>query len=480
MPAPDATDPADLGVLEAAALLRSRGLSAVELLEACQARIAERNGGDPTFDGAPGAINAWTRLYPEVAAELARDADARLAAEGDAAPLLCGIPLALKDLFAVRGKGLTASSRVLERSVAASDSAVWRRLRGHGMVLAGHSHTHEFAAGGTTDQVGNPWAPDRTAGGSSGGSAAALAARMVPAAVGTDTAGSLRIPAALSGVCSIKPTYGRVPDDGCIPLSPTLDHPGPMARSVADASALLTALATEPGRDPEAVVARLPLRPRGGPRPLEGLRVALTGRPEAADAEADVLDGLQSARSAVERLGAHVVELPAAPDVTPKDAVTILFHEVWPYHSTRAERRDRYRPSIREFVDLAREVHDPAAYEAAQARRAQVTAQWRAWFAEHGVDLLLEATVPLTAPLRGHGYDSGHLGGEGDPLIALTSTWNFTGFPVVTFPAGLGARSALPVGVSLIGPPDAEPLLVQTAIDLQEHELPPLRLNADR
>src|SRR5215218_5056322 len=192
MPAPGATDPADLGVLEAAALLRSRALSAVELLEACQARIAERNGGDPTFDGAPGAINAWTRLYPDLAAELARDADARLAAEGDAAPLLCGIPLALKDLFAVRGKGLTASSRVLERSVAASDSAVWRRLRGHGMVLAGHSHTHEFAAGGTTDQVGNPWAPDRTAGGSSGGSAAALAARMIPAAVGTDTAGSLR------------------------------------------------------------------------------------------------------------------------------------------------------------------------------------------------------------------------------------------------------------------------------------------------
>ena len=109
-----------------------------------------------------------------------------------------------------------------------------------------------------------------------------------------------------------------------------------------------------------------------------------------------------------------------------------------------------------------------------------MTAQWRAWFAEHGVDLLLEATVPLTAPARGHGYDSGNLGGEGDPLIVLTSTWNFTGFPVVALPAGLGARSGLPVGVSLIGPPDAEPLLVQAAIDLQEHELPPLRLPADR
>jgi aspartyl-tRNA(Asn)/glutamyl-tRNA(Gln) amidotransferase subunit A len=475
-----ATDPADLGLLEAAALLRSRALSAVELLEACQARIAARNGGAPTFDGALGAVNAWTRLYPELAAELARAADARLATEGDAAPLTCGIPFALKDLFAVAGLGLTASSRVLEASVAAADSAVWRRLRAHGAVLAGHTHTHEFAAGGTTDQVANPWAPDRIAGGSSGGSAAALAARMVPAAVGTDTAGSLRIPAALSGVSSIKPTYGRIPDDGCIPLSPTLDHPGPMARSVADASALLVALATEPGLDPGPVVAALPLHPRDGARPLEGLRVAVTGRPEAADAEADVLEGLQAARTAAERLGARVVELEAAPDLEPQDSMTILFHEVWPYHAAHVDRRDRYRPSIREFVDLAEELHDPAVYEAAQGRRAEMTARWRSWFADHEVDLLLEATVPLTAFSRGHGYDSGNLGGEGDPLIVLTSTWNFTGFPVVALPAGLGSRSGLPVGVSLIGPPDSEPLLVQAAIDLQAHELPPLDLDARR
>ena len=480
MTGPAATDPADLGLLEAATLLRGRGLSAAELLAACQSRIAARNGGEPTFDGALDAVNAWARLYPELADELARAADARLAAEGEAAPLVCGIPLALKDLFAVRGLGLTASSRVLDGNVADADSAVWRRLRGHGMVLAGHSHTHEFAAGGTTDQVGNPWALDRSAGGSSGGSAAALATGMAPAAVGTDTAGSVRIPAALSGISSIKPTYGRVSDHGCIPLSPTLDHPGPMARSVADASALLIAMATEPGCDRDALVARLPLRPRGGPRPLQGLRVAVTGRPEDAGIEADVLAGLQAAHSAVERLGAQVAELQAPPDVAPQDSVTILFHEVWPYHAAHAARRDRYRPSIREFVDLAHEVHDPSTYEAAQARRVRVAAQWRAWFAEHRVDLLLEPTVPLTAQVRGHGYDSGNLGGEGDPLIVFTSTWNFTGFPVVAVPAGLGARSGLPVGVSLIGVPDSEPLLVQAAIDLQEHELPPLRLDADR
>ena len=116
------------------------------------------------------------------------------------------------------------------------------------MVLVGHTHTHEFAAGGTTDQVGNPWAPERSAGGSSGGSAAALAARMVPAALGTDTLGSLRIPSALCGTSAIKATHGRVPIDGVIALAPSLDHAGPMARSIADCSALLAGLAAEARR----------------------------------------------------------------------------------------------------------------------------------------------------------------------------------------------------------------------------------------
>jgi Asp-tRNA(Asn)/Glu-tRNA(Gln) amidotransferase A subunit family amidase len=158
--------------------------------------------------------------------------------------------------------------------------------------------------------------------------------------------------------------------------------------------------------------------------------------------------------------------------------VTILFHEVWPYHSALTDRADRYRPSIREFVDLARRVHDPAAYEAAQRRRAQLTERWCAWFADHRVDALLEPTVPMTADPRGDGYDPGHLGGEGDPLIAFTAIWNFTGFPAVAIPASVGSRSGLPVGVSLVGPPDAEPLLVQAAIDLQAAELPAPRWGA--
>ena len=150
------TDPADLGVVEAAALLRRRRLSSVELTRACLRRIDSINGGPPSFDGAPSAINAWVRLYPELALRRARAADRRLAAKRPA-PLLCGIPIGLKDLYGVQGLPLTASSRVLAGNVASQNSTVWARLRAAGVVLIGNTHTHEFGAGATTDQVGNPW-----------------------------------------------------------------------------------------------------------------------------------------------------------------------------------------------------------------------------------------------------------------------------------------------------------------------------------
>ncbi|MDE3130194.1 MAG: amidase, partial [Acidobacteriota bacterium] len=175
-------------------------MSALELVHALQAQIDRVNGGPPSAHGSGDAVNAWVRLYPEVAAEQARSADRRLARERRDAPLLCGVPIGLKDLYAAEGLPLTASSRVLEGYVADADCTAWARLRASGMVLMGHLHTHEFACGGTCDQVGNPWRTELTASGSSGGSAAAVAAGMVPVATGTDTAGSIRAPASACGV----------------------------------------------------------------------------------------------------------------------------------------------------------------------------------------------------------------------------------------------------------------------------------------
>jgi aspartyl-tRNA(Asn)/glutamyl-tRNA(Gln) amidotransferase subunit A len=231
----------------------------------------------------------------------------------------------------VAGLPLTASGRFLDGNIAAQDAVAWARLRDQGMVLVGHTHTHESAAGGTTDQVGNPWTLDRVAGGSSGGSAAALASRMVPAALGSDTCGSLRIPSACCGTSAIKPTHGRIPIEGIIPLAPSLDHPGPMARTVADCAALLAGLtagepATTPFMPPPAPVGRLPLSARSGSHPLDRLIIALTDRTAGLAVEADVAAGLDGARRACERLGARVIELPAPWTLDWDDLSRVLPH----------------------------------------------------------------------------------------------------------------------------------------------------------
>ena len=276
-------DAADLGVVEAAALLADRKLSASELTRACLARIRERDGSH-SHEGDPASVNAWVRVYEDDALAAAAQADDARALAGDPLPPLCGIPIGLKDLYGVAGEPLTASSRLLDERPTA-DCDVWGRLRSQGMILLGHLHTHEFAVGGTTDQVGNPWALERSAGGSSGGSAAALAARMVPAATGTDTAGSLRIPSALCGTSTIKPTRGLVSLRGVVPLATSLDHAGPMARTLADCAPLLAAMAgPDPGRSGSALAAAL---------------------------DADVADGLDAAIAHCSALGAVVVAPPA-------------------------------------------------------------------------------------------------------------------------------------------------------------------------
>ncbi len=464
-----ATNPADLGVLEASRLLRDRALSSTELTEACLARIEERNGGAPTFEGSPDAVNAWVRLYPELAGESARAADRRLAA-GDA-PALCGIPLGLKDLYGMEGLPLTASSRVLEGNVASADAEVWARLRRQGMVPLGHTHTHEFAAGGTTDQVGNPWALDRVAGGSSGGSAAALAAHMTPAALGSDTCGSLRIPSSCCGTSAIKPTHGLLSLAGIIPLAPTLDHPGPMARTIADCAALLAAMAAggspvNPTVPPPAALGALPLGPSGGPRPLEGVTIALTDRTDQTPLDAEVAAALDTARQACQQLGARVVTAPAPWHQDWDDLSCLLLTDVWAYHAQHADRAQRYRPAIAEFVEAAEHFTNATAYLAAQQRRAAGAAMWDRWFAGGGIDLLLEPTLPIVPYGRGPGYDRGHAGGPGDPMIALTAIWDLTGMPVAALPV------TWETGISLVAPRGHEARLVAAAIDLQESALP--------
>lgn len=456
----------DSGIRSLAERLRDGSVSSRELTTLAFDRIDARNGGEPDFDGTPDAVNAWVRIERDAALVAADAADRRIA-EGDTS-LLAGIPVGLKDLFAVAGKPLTASSRLRATHIAESDSAAWAALSDAGAVYVGHTHTHEFAAGGTTDQVGNPWNLAHSPGGSSGGSAAAVAAGMVPLALGTDTAGSLRIPAALVGVSSFKATFGRVPTDGVIPLSTTLDHAGPIARTIDDcAVALEVVSAASRSRDPFGVSARPGIIAPHAAN-LRGVRVAVTDRPDAVDVEPDVREGLERAVAALWELGATVVTVPAAPDLSRADYDTIFLAEARSYHAQYADRASEYRPSVREFLahDLPPITVD--VYLAAQERRAGVTAAWQRWFAENNIAALIEPTAASTAPLRGHGYDAGRPMGGTDPLTAFTATWNVTGFPVAALPAGIGSRTGLPVGVSVVGPGEADTQTLAIALALQE------------
>jgi aspartyl-tRNA(Asn)/glutamyl-tRNA(Gln) amidotransferase subunit A len=423
------TDPADLGVADAGAALAGRRLSSRELAEACLARIRERDGTH-SYDGDPGSINAWVRVYEEDALAAADRADVRLAA-GDA-PVLCGIPIGLKDLYGVAGKPLTASSRALDE-VPVRDCDVWARLAAEGMVLLGHLHTHEFAAGGTTDQVGNPWSLELSAGGSSAGSSAALAARMVPAATGTDTAGSVRIPSAMCGTSALKPTRGALPMRGIVPLAPSLDHPGPMARTVADCEPLFAAMAAE--------------NPPAGRRTLR--RVAVS--PRIGDLDLDVADGFDAALAA---LDAERVDAP--PPGTPLDLgmefVDLVCTDMLPYH--RRTDLALCRPFLRDFVDHGEQrAMSGAEYVALQTRRAEAGGAWTDWLAEHRVDAIVEPTVPKVARVRGHGYERAF---QDYDEISLTHYWDWVGFPAVALPSGVGSRSGLPTSVSLIGAPGSE------------------------
>ncbi len=231
-------------LVETAELLRQRKLSPVELTKNCLAQIEKLNP----------ALNAFITVTAESALAQARQAEAEIL-QGNWRGPLHGIPLALKDLIDTADVRTTAASALFKDRIPTEDAEVVRRLKAAGAVLLGKQNLHEFAYGGSSmisyyGEVRNPWNPAHIPGGSSGGSAAAVAAGLGYAAIGTDTAGSIREPASQCGVVGLKPTYGRVSAYGVIPLSPSLDHVGPITRTVADAAAMLQVIAGYDQRDP--------------------------------------------------------------------------------------------------------------------------------------------------------------------------------------------------------------------------------------
>jgi aspartyl-tRNA(Asn)/glutamyl-tRNA(Gln) amidotransferase subunit A len=440
----------DMPVAMLGRALRDGSLSPVQLAEAALKRI----------QAVDERVRAFVTVAGERALEDARRAEQELRAGLDRGPLH-GIPLALKDIVLTRGLKTTAGSAVLADYVPDHDAAIAERLRAAGAVLVGKTNTHEFAYGVFTPPTGNPWNLACVPGGSSGGSAAALAARMCLLATGTDTGGSIRIPAACCGVTGFKPTYGLVSCYGIIPLSWSLDHAGPLARSVEECALLLDALVGHDPRDPASLTAAAQptyaaaLQPaQAGLFPLTGIRIGVPEGSYFEVVEPEIAAAVAAAVQTLEKLGAQVVgvtlpeelgELFRAYRGVQMPEATAAHQEVgwWPTHM------DAYTPTTRDRLEMGEQM--PATDSArAQRMRAAFAQGMRAVMAR--VDVLALPTLPILPPHRDALAQPIQLGGQkfdvGTALLRLTFPFNMTGQPALSLPCGF-STTGLPIGLQL-------------------------------
>ncbi|WP_322796047.1 amidase [Tepidiforma sp.] len=450
------SDPAQLTIAEAARRIQRRQLSPVELTRACIERIERLNP----------RLNAFVTVTPERALDDAARAEQELLAGQYRGPLH-GIPIALKDLYDTAGIETFAGADVLRGRVPAVDSAVARRLREAGTVLLGKTNTHEFAWGTTTNNphtgpTRNPWDPDRIPGGSSGGSGAAIAARLALGTLGTDTGGSIRIPAALCGCVGLKPTFGLVSRAGVIPMSPQFDHAGPIARTVEDAAIVLGAIA---GYDPDDF-ATVPLPVpdyRAALIPdVRGLRVGVPRDQFFGLVDPEVLVAVEEALETLRGLGAEVVDIDSG---FTRDQIISAWRlvnvEGRLYHTPLLdEAAHRYSEELRNI--LLQPLPEPLDLSAAYRDSYAVKEAVRRLFEQ--VDLLAAPTTMRTASRIGE--DPVEIDGvqltTGAAFASLTMPFNIAGVPAISVPCGFSSEG-LPIGLQLAAAPFAEPTLLRAA-----------------
>ena len=444
---------AGLTIAEAAELIGSRRLSPIELTEASLSRIANLDARLRTFI-------TVTRKEALGAAQQA----AHAIGSGNYKGPLHGIPFALKDLFDTAGIRTTAGSKVLAERVASEDAAVTERLNEAGGVLVGKLNMHEFAFGVTGANphygtVENPWGRGRSAGGSSSGSAAAIASGMVPAALGTDTGGSIRIPAALCGITGLKPTYGRVSRRGVFPLSWALDHVGPMARTAADLAILLRVIAGHDQQDATSSEEPVPdyVEELEDPRHLKRVRIGVPREYFFDNVEAEVLKALHDAITVLGERKADLIEV-AVPHISEATAAAtgILLPEALAVHRRwLSERPEDYGEDVRGRLDLGA-AYPAVAYVEAQRFRSLIVEEWRRHVFDK-VDLLVVPTTPVPAPSLDEDVLQVTLN-----LTRFTNPVNLLGLPAASVPCGFTA-AGLPVGMQLIGRWFEESLVLRAA-----------------
>ena len=453
----DATGPAGLpGTLAGLARSLENGeISPVEATEAVLGRIEERDG----------ELNSFVTVVPERAMEAAREAEREIRAGRYRGPLH-GVPLGVKDLISMAGVRTTMGSAFFEDHVPGHDAAVVRKLEEAGAIIVGKTNTHEFAYGTTGDRsrfgpVGNPCDPSRISGGSSSGSGAAVAAALVYGALGTDTGGSIRIPAALCGAVGMKPTFGRVSKQGVFPLAWTLDHVGPITRTVEDNALLLDALAGPDPTDPYSVRGEPEdfARGLGDPASVRGGVVGVPSGFYFERLDGEVARRVEEAIEAFGGLGVEVrrVEVPLLREALDAQRL-VLAAEAYGVHAERLRTEpERFDEEIRERVAAGGALR---AHEYAEAQRTRLMSLRAFGRALEGVDVLLAPTVPIPATQIGQRQVliDGREESVRASLNRLTGPTNLNGLPSLSVPCGVTA-SGLPVGLQILGRPFDEATL---------------------
>jgi aspartyl-tRNA(Asn)/glutamyl-tRNA(Gln) amidotransferase subunit A len=456
------TDLAFASMEEVARLYRKRKLSPVEVTKLMLARIEQLNP----------ELNAYITVTADLAVAQARKAEAELFAprgrkgHRDRGPLH-GIPISLKDNIYTKGIRTTAGSKILKDFVPLHDAVIWAKLQEAGAILLGKTNLHEFAYGVTTNNphygpTRNPFDLARIPGGSSGGSAAAVAAGLCYGSIGTDTGGSIRIPASLCGVVGVKPGIGRVSVEGVVPLSPRLDFVGPLARSIADAALLLDPIFVHAKKEPS-----LSSLQKFSAKSLRKLRLGLPKDFFFDVISDDVYLAFHEGVRKLQKKGAAVkgISIPLLNDT--EDAGN---HIAWPeatyYHQQAGwfpTYSADYGEDVRTRLEMGAKI-SATTYLKALETRDQFIQQFHRAMADAGVDALVLPTTPIAAPLLGE--ETTRIGKEDHPtralLLRLNRPANLAGIPAISMPCGLTA-TGLPVGLQLIGAITDELLLLRTA-----------------
>ena len=453
-----ATPEATATIPGAAAALRSGRTTSRELTEASLAAATALDG----------ELVAFVALDPDGALEAADAADAAIAAGRDLGPLM-GVPVAIKDIVDVAGLPTRCGSPAYPATPAATDATLVRRLRRGGAVIVGKTTTHELACGVYSPPVSNPWDLDRIPGGSSGGSGAAVAAGIVPMAIGSDTGGSIRIPASLCGTVGLKATYGRVSRAGVAALAWSLDHLGPLTATVEGCAASLEVLAGPDPLDPSASSRPVPHYRCGLDRGVDGLRIGVLGGAPLEPMQPDVAETFAASAELLGGQGAAMVGV-EVPELEHGLAAEfgIVAPEAGAYHRELVRRRpDRIDPGIRTLL-VAGLMLEPEHYFKALAARRAIAEALRAAFVRNRLDALLTPTLPATAAPK-DAVDF-WFGDSAEPVtlayVRTTGPFNLSGLPALSVPAGFD-RDGLPIGLQIAAPPFDEETALQVGASFE-------------